>query len=82
MNDELDLGEAADFILAERPELSEDDVWAVLNELGAPPAKSQRGIALQLLASARPQVRARDAKRILDEWSAYADLAGGPDWDD
>ena len=82
MSDELDLGEAADFILAERPGLSEDDVWAVLNALGAPPAKTQRGIALQLIASAAPQVRARDAKRILDEWGAYADLAQGPDWDD
>ena len=45
MSDELDLGEAADFILSERPELSEDDVWAVLNELGAPPAKAQRTFA-------------------------------------
>ncbi len=82
MSDELDLGEAADYILAERPELSEDDVWAVLNELGAPPAKAQRKLALQLLAGARPQVRARDAKRILAEWGAYADLAESPDWDD
>ena len=82
MSDELDLGEAADFILSERPELSEDDVWAVLNELGAPPAKEQRKLALQLIASAAPQVGARTAKRILDEWAAYADLAEGPDWDD
>jgi hypothetical protein len=82
VNDELDLGEAVDFILAERPELSEDDVWAVLNELGAPPTTSQRRLALQLIASARPEVRTRDAKRILREWGAYADLAEGPDWDD
>ncbi len=82
MSEELDLGEAADFILSERPELAEDDVWAVLNALGGPPAKAQRKIALQLIASTAPQVRARDAKRILDEWGAYADLAEGPDWDD
>ena len=79
---DLDLGEAADYILSERPGLDEDVVWAVLNELGAPPAKAQRKIALQLLAGARPDVRARDARRILDEWRAYADLAAGPDWDD
>ncbi len=82
MSGEPDLGEAADYILSERPGLSEDDVWAVLNELGAPPAKAQRKMALQLIASAAPQVRAKDAKRILEEWSAYADLAQGPDWDD
>jgi hypothetical protein len=82
MSDELDLGEAADFILSERPGLSEDDVWAVLNELGAPPARAQRRMALQLLASARPEVRAKDARRILDEWAAYAEIAQGPDWDD
>jgi hypothetical protein len=74
VSDELDLGEAADYILSERPELSEDDVWAVLNALGDPPAKAQRKLALQL--------RARHARRILDEWGAYADLAEGPDWDD
>ena len=82
MSDEPDLGEAADYILSERPELSEDVVWAVLNELGQPPASSQRRIALQLLASARPEVRRKDARRILGEWRAYADLAEGPDWDD
>lgn len=82
MSDELDLGEAADYILSERPELAEDDVWAVLNALGEPPARAQRKLALQLVASAAPQVSARTAKRILDEWAAYADLAGGPDWDD
>ncbi len=82
MSDELDLGEAADFILSERPGLSEDDVWAVLNELGSPPARAQRRMALQLLASARPEVKAKDARRILDEWAAYAEIAQGPDWED
>lgn len=82
MGDDLDLGEAADYILSERPGLSEEAVWAVLNELGAPPAKEQERIALQLLGSARPEVSTRDAKRVLKEWRAYADLAEGPDWDD
>ena len=81
MSDELDLGEAADFILSERPGLSEDDVWAVLNELGAAARAGPAALALQLLASARPQVRAKDARRILDEWAAYAEIARGPDWD-
>lgn len=82
MSDELDLGEAADYILSERPGLSEAAVWAVLNELGSPPARDQQRLALELIARARPEVRAKDARRILDEWRAYADLAGGPDWDD
>ena len=47
MSDDLDLGEAADFILGERPEMSEETVWAVLNELRDPPAKGQEKIALQ-----------------------------------
>jgi hypothetical protein len=79
---DLDLGEAADYILSERPGLDEDHVWAVLNELGHPPAKDQETLALQLLAGARPEVRARDAKRILEEWRAYARLAEESDWDD
>ena len=82
MSDELDLGEAADYILSERPGLGEETVWAVLNELGAPPARGQDKLALQLLASARPDVRAGDAKRVIREWRAYADLAGETDWDD
>ena len=82
MSDGLDLGEAADYILAERPGLDEDVVWAVLNELGAPPEKDQDAIALQLIAQARPDVGAKDAKRVIAEWRAYADLEQEPDWDD
>jgi hypothetical protein len=82
VTDDLDLGEAADYILSERPGLGEDVVWAVLNELGSPPGRGQEGIALQLLASARPEVRPRDAKRVIREWRAYADLAAEGDWDD
>ncbi|MGD9572704.1 MAG: hypothetical protein AB7V62_12500 [Thermoleophilia bacterium] len=82
MNDDLDLGEAADYILSERPGLGDDVVWAVLNELGAPPAKGQDKLALQLIASARPEVRGKDAKLVIREWRAYADLAGQDDWED
>lgn len=82
MDDDLDLGEAADYILSERPGLAEDTVWAVLTELGAPPARGQDKLALQLLASARPDIRAGDAKLVIREWRAYADLAGEADWDD
>ena len=81
-DDDLDLGEAADYILSERPGLAEDDVWAVLNELGDPPAAGAEDLALDLLASARPEVARRDARRILAEWRAYAALASEPDWED
>ena len=81
-DDDLDLGEAADYILSERPGLAEDAVWAVLTELGTPPAPGQEAIALRLLAGARPQVRERDARRILREWRAYARLAREDDWED
>lgn len=82
MSDDLDLGEAADYILSERPGLGEDTVWAVLTELGAPPGRGQESLALQLLASARPDVSRRDAKRVMREWRAYAELAGESDWED
>lgn len=82
MNDELDLGEAADYISSERPRLGEDVVWAVLNELGRPPAPGAEGLALDLLSRACPQVRRRDARRVIDEWQAYARLASQDDWED
>jgi hypothetical protein len=82
MSDDLDLGEAAEYILGQRPGLDEDHVWAVLTELGAPPAAGGDAIALQILAGARPEVPRRAAGRILDEWRAYARLAREPDWED
>jgi hypothetical protein len=82
MDDPLDLGEAADYILGERPGLDEDVVWAVLNELGDPPARTAEPLALTLLASARPEVDIRDAKLVMREWRAYAELAREDDWDD
>jgi hypothetical protein len=81
-DDDLDLGEAADYILSERPGLAEDDVWAVLTELGAPPAPGQESLAVEVIASARPDVRGRDARRIVREWQAYARLAREQDWED
>jgi hypothetical protein len=82
MADDLDLAEAADYILGERPSLDEDHVWAVLNELGEPPAPRAEPLALDLLAAARPEVPRRAARRILAEWRAYARLAREPDWED
>lgn len=80
MSDDADLGEAVDYILAERPGLAEDDVWGVLVELGDPPAADD--LALQLLRTARPQIRPKDVKVILREWRAYVSLAAEEDWDE
>jgi len=79
---EPDLGEAVDYILAERPKLWEDDVWAVVNELQDPPAAGSDDLALTLLAERRPDVSRKDAKLILREWRAYASLVQERDWDD
>jgi len=81
-DDDPDLGEAVDYILAERPKLHEDDVWGVLVELGHPPAADGDGLALDLLKSARPDIRPRDAKVILREWRAYVSLVQEHDWED
>lgn len=82
MSDELDLGEAADYILGERPKLDEDVVWGVLNELGSPPAHGAEAMALTLLATVRPDLPARAVRAVVREWQAYARLASEPDWDD
>ena len=80
-DDPLDLGEAAAFILGERPGLHEDDVWTVLNELQDPPVRSADGMAVDLITRLHPDVRARDVRTILDEWREYARLAVEEDWD-
>jgi hypothetical protein len=82
MDDDLDLGDAAAFILGERPGLDENQVWAVLTELGNPPAATSNDLALHLVATTLPDIPKRDAQLILDEWRAYAALAIEPDWDD
>ena len=81
MAEDLDLGDAADYILAERPGLGEDVVWAVLNELGAPPDPRAEDLALDLIRSTHPEVSRRDAKLVFREWRAYADLAREDDWE-
>ncbi len=80
-DDDLDLAEAAAFILGERPSLSEDDVWTVLNELGDPPVRTADDMAVDLIVRLHPAVRARDVRMILGEWRAYARLAVEHDWD-
>lgn len=81
-DDEPDLGDAADYILAERPKLDEDHVWAVLRELQSPPAPGGDTLALQLLKSTQPQIRRRHVKVILREWRAYVSLVLEHDWED
>lgn len=82
MGEEPDLGEAADFIRAERPRLADHDVWTVLNELGVPPPRGADGMAIDLVVRLHPDVRARDVKVILNEWREYACLAAESDWGD
>lgn len=80
-DDPLDLGEAAAFILGERPGLQEEVVWTVLKELGDPPVRSADGMAVDLVTRLHPSIRARDVRMILDEWREYARLAVEDDWD-
>jgi hypothetical protein len=80
--DDPDIGEAVEYILAERPHLDEDDVWAVLSVIREPPAPGADRLALQVATGARPGLRRRDAKRILKEWRAYASLVAERDWDE
>lgn len=82
MSEELDLGDAAQYILAERPGLLDDDVWAVLTELGTPPSRGGEALAVDLLKVVRPQMKSRTVKAILREWRAYANLAVQDDWED
>lgn len=82
MSDDLDLGDAADYILGERPALGEDAVWAVLNELGSLPPRETQDLALDLLGSTHPEISRRSAKLVLREWRAYAELAREEDWED
>lgn len=80
MSDEPDIGEAVDYILSERPRLDEDDVWAVLMELGTPPPERSDDLAVALARGARPKMKPRHIRVILREWRAYASLAREPDW--
>ena len=82
MSEDADLGEAVDYILAERPKLHEDDIWAVLVELQDPPQPGGDALAVELVRQTRPDVRERDVKVILREWRAYVSLTAEPDWND
>ncbi len=79
---EPDLGEAVDYILAERPRLWEDEVWAVVMDLQDPPAPGSDKLALALIKERHPEITKRDVKKILREWRAYASLARERDWDE
>lgn len=80
-DDELDLGEAAAFILGERPSLTEDDVWTILKELQDPPVRNADGMAVDLITRLHPDIRPKDVRTVLDEWREYARLAQESDWD-
>jgi hypothetical protein len=83
VTDEPDIGEAVEYILAERRNLVESDVWAVLMELGGnPPVPGTEGLAIDLIEQTHSEIRSRDAKLIIREWQAYASLAAEPDWED
>lgn len=79
---DLDLADAAAYILGERPRLAEDEVWAVLKELGDPPARVAEPLARQLVSQTHPEISGRHVKAILAEWRAYAKIARERDWDD
>ncbi len=81
MDDELDLGDAAAFILGARPGLGEDDVWTVLKEIGDPPVRNADGMAVDLITRLHPNIRAKDIKAILNEWREYARIAVEHDWE-
>jgi hypothetical protein len=82
VSEPLDIGEAVEYILAERPALAEGDVWAVLMELGEPPAPGADDLALELVRRVQPALKPRDARAILREWRAYASLAQTEDDED
>ncbi len=81
MDDELDLGDAAAFILGARPGLNEDDVWTVLKEIGDPPPRNADGMAVDLITRLHPDIRGKDIKAILNEWREYARIAVEHDWE-
>ena len=82
MSGELDRGEAVAFIMGSQPRLDEDDVWTVVNEIGAPPHDGGEPLALELMRQTHPGLSPRTVEAVLREWRAYADLAGQRDWND
>jgi hypothetical protein len=82
MDDGPDIGEAADYILSERPKLEEDDVMAVLMTLGDPPRPGTDDVAMSLVRQMHPSLSPKVIRRVLKEWREYASLASADDWDD
>ena len=82
MTGDPDLGDAADYILSERPRLFDEEVWAVLMCLGEPPQSGTDDLALALVAQSHPAIGRRTVKVILRELRAYASLEAAGDWDD
>ncbi|MCB0881810.1 MAG: hypothetical protein KDC33_06280 [Thermoleophilia bacterium] len=77
-----DLGDAAEYIAAERPALAYDDIWAVLNELGAPPAPGGEALAEDLVTGIHPRIGRRAVRTVIAEWRAFRELEDSPDWED
>lgn len=77
-----DLGDAAEYIAAERPALGYDDIWAVLNELGSPPAPGGEPLAEDLVTGLYPGIARRAVRTVIAEWRAFAELEDSPDWED
>ena len=81
LDDGPDIGEAADYILSERPQLEEEEVWAVLMTLADPPHPGTDDVATSLVRQAHPGIAPKTIRRILKEWREYASLATEEDWD-
>ncbi len=82
MTTDHDLGDAAEYIAAERPRIALDHIWTVLNELGEPPSASAQPLAEDLIRSVHPGIPERDVRAVIGEWRAYCELEDSPDWDD
>ena len=79
---EPDLGEAVDYILAERPKLWENEVWTVVMELQDPPAPGADKLAIAVVRERHPEISKRDVKQMLRERRACVTLARERHWDD
>ena len=82
LTDDLDPGEAINYILAQRPTLAEEAVWAVVGEMDRPPGKDADPLAVELIAQTHPEIAAADVRTILKEWRSFAELSDERDWDD
>lgn len=82
MDEGPDIGEAADYILSERPKLWEDDVMAVLMTLGDPPRPGTDDLAMALVRQNHPDIKPKIIRQVLKEWREYLELVSEEeDWD-